>query len=159
MTEHPGQQKTKELIRQDYWWPGIGTFVKNYVRGCAICQQMKVDTHPIKPLLLPLEGTKTGQPFPDISVDLIVKLPNGEGYDSILVVVDQGLLKGVILIPCNGTIDAIGIANLLIAHVYKRFGLYNSIISDRGPQFASQVSMEFCCLMDIKQHLSTAYHS
>jgi subtilisin family serine protease len=77
---------------------------------------------------------------------------------------DQGvqvvarLSKGVIPIPCNGTIDAIGIANLLIAHVYKRFGLYNSIISDRGPQFASQVSKEFCRLMDIKQRLSTAYH-
>jgi hypothetical protein len=123
MSGHPGQQKTEELIRRDYWWPGIGTFVKNYVKGCATCQQIKVDTHPIKPPLLPLEGSKTEQPFSDISVDLIVKLPNGEGYDSILVMVDQGLSKGVILIPCNETVDVIDIANLLIAHVYKRFGL------------------------------------
>src|SRR5277367_3254578 len=28
---HPGNLRTQELVRQYYWWPGLSTFVKNYV--------------------------------------------------------------------------------------------------------------------------------
>jgi len=45
-----GHFKTLELIRRYYWWPGMTVFVKNYVAGCAICQQMKVthtQPHPV----------------------------------------------------------------------------------------------------------------
>ena len=35
---HPGQLRTQEIIRRDYWWPGMHTFIKNYVEGCAVCQ-------------------------------------------------------------------------------------------------------------------------
>jgi len=36
-----------------------------------------------------------------------------DGYDSILVVVDHGLTKGVILTPCKKTIKADGVADIL----------------------------------------------
>ena len=39
-------------------------------------------------------------------MDLITDLPPADSFDSILVVVDQGLLKGVILIPCNKTLTS-----------------------------------------------------
>ena len=40
---HPGEIGTYNAIRQHYWWPGLRTFVKNYVQGCGICQQFKID--------------------------------------------------------------------------------------------------------------------
>ena len=39
-------------------------------------------------------------------MDFISDLPPVDGCDSILVMVDQGLTKGVILTPCNKTITA-----------------------------------------------------
>ena len=69
-------------------------------------------------------------------MDLITDLPLSEGFDSILVVVNQGLSKGVILMPCNKTITSEGTAKLLLENLYKWFGLPDTIISDRGPQFA-----------------------
>ena len=72
--------------------------------------------------------------------------------------VDQGLSKGVIFIPCNETIDALGIAQLLFENVYQRYGLYDPIISDRGLQFASQVTKELYHILKIDRKLSTAYH-
>jgi hypothetical protein len=45
-TEHPGQLWTQELIQEHYWWPGLHTFVKNYVNSYAICQQQKINHHP-----------------------------------------------------------------------------------------------------------------
>ena len=91
-------------------------------------------------------------------MDLITDLPSAEGYDSILVVVDQGLSKGVILSPCNKTITSEETAKLLLEGLYKRFGLLDKIISDRGPQFTSKAFMELLKLLGIKLALSTAYH-
>ena len=77
---------------------------------------------------------------------------------SILVVVDQGLSKGVILIPCSKTLTSEGTAQLLLENLYKQFGLPDKIISDRGPQFASKAFIELLKLLGIKSALSTAYH-
>ena len=91
-------------------------------------------------------------------MDLITDLPPSEGYDSILVVVDQGLSKGVILSPCNKTITSKGMAKLLMEGLYKWFGLPDKIISNRGLQFASKAFTELLKLLGIKSALSTAYH-
>ena len=91
-------------------------------------------------------------------MDLITDLPVADGFDSILVVVDQGLLKGVILSPCNKTITSEGTAKLLLEGLYKRFGLPDKIISDRGPQFASKAFTELLKLLGIKSARPTAYH-
>ena len=91
-------------------------------------------------------------------MDLITDLPPADGHDSILVVVDQGLSKGVILIPCSKTLTSEGTARLLLENLYKRFGLPDKIISDRDPQFASKVFIELLKLLGIKSALSTAYH-
>jgi transposase InsO family protein len=91
-------------------------------------------------------------------MDLITDLPQAEGYNLILVVVDQGLSKGVILVPCNKTLTSEETAKLLLENLYKRFGLPDKIISDRGPQFASKAFLELLKLLGVKSALSTAYH-
>jgi hypothetical protein len=73
-------------------------------------------------------------------------------------VVDHGLTKGVILSPCKKTITAEGVAQLFFKKVFLRFGLYDKIISDRGPQFASKLAKELGRLLDYEVALSTAYH-
>ena len=40
---HLGELETYNSIRQHYWWPGLRTFVKNYVQGCGTCQQFKIN--------------------------------------------------------------------------------------------------------------------
>ena len=109
-------------------------------------------------MFLPVEGAKATRPFANCSMDLITDLPPAAGFDSILVVVDQGLSKGVILLPCNKMITSEGTAKLLLENLYKRFGLPDKIISDRGPQFASKAFLELLKLLGIRSVLSTAYH-
>ena len=91
-------------------------------------------------------------------MDLITDLPLVEGFDPILVMVDQGLTRGVILIACNKTITAEGTARLLLENLYKQFGLPDKIISNRGPHFTSKVFKELLKLLRIKSALSTTYH-
>ena len=80
------------------------------------------------------------------------------GSISILVMVDQGLTKGVILTPCKKTITAEETGWLLLENLYKRFGLLDKIISDRGPQFASKSFVKLLKLLGITSMLSMAYH-
>ncbi|KIN98979.1 hypothetical protein M404DRAFT_30943 [Pisolithus tinctorius Marx 270] len=109
------------------------------------------------PPLTPIASTST-HPFQQISCDLVTDLPISDSYDSLLVVVDHGLTKGVILTPTKKTASAADIAALFFKKVYSRFGLYDKIISDRGPQFASAFAKELASLLGYSLALSTAYH-
>jgi hypothetical protein len=91
-------------------------------------------------------------------MDLITDLPLVEGYNSILVMVDQGLSKGVNLCPCAKTITWEGTAALLCDNLFKRFGLLDKIISDRDLRFAAHAFQELLKLLNIKSNLTTAYH-
>jgi len=151
---HPGQWKTIELISREYWWPGITEFVKAYIQGCATCQTTKIRPPtkvPIKPNEIP-EGI-----WETITMDFIVDLPVSQGYDSILTVVNRHS-KAIILSPCHKTITAEQTSQLLVDNVWKRTGIPKAIISDRGPQFAAQVTQELWRKLGIKQKLSTAFH-
>jgi len=134
------------------------TFVKNYVKGCAECQQFKINRHPTKVTLLPIPGPSSDRPFAQCSMDLITDLPLSNGFDSILSIVDHGLTKGVILTPCNKTITSEQVADILIGKLYSRFGLPDKIISDRGPQFAAKGFRALLDKLKIESSLSTAYH-
>ena len=91
-------------------------------------------------------------------MDMITDLLMVNRLDSLLVIVDQGLTKRVILIPCSKTITAEQVATLLMDNLYKQFGLPNKIISDQGPQFMFKSFRELLKLLGIKSVLLTAYH-
>ena len=100
---------------------------KQFTDGCATCQQMKTSTHPTAMPLM-LIKSHAHRPFQQVTMDFITDLPI-----SIFIVVDQGLSKGVILCPCNKTINAEGTIKLYINNIFIQFGLPDTIISDRRP--------------------------
>lgn len=91
-------------------------------------------------------------------MDFITDLPNSQGYTALYVVIDHNLSKGIILIPCTKEETATTTAKLYHDNVYRRYALPRTMISDRGPQFASHVFQELCERLGIKSCLSTAYH-
>jgi hypothetical protein len=93
------------------------TFIKNYVTGCTTCQQIKVNTHPTIPPLSPIKSTTT-RPFTVVTTDFITDLPKSEDFDSIMVVVDQNTMKGVIFIPMNKTVSVAEAACLYYKKVH-----------------------------------------
>ena len=128
------------------------------MKGCGVCQQYKINWSPSHPSYMPIPPASTTCPFAHCSMDLIMDLPLSDSFDSILVMVDHGLTKGVILLPCNKTIMAEQVASLLLENLHKRFGLPDEIISDRGPQFAAHAFHKLLKLLNITSKLSTAYH-
>ena len=154
---HTGQFHTKTFLERDFWWPGLSTYMNKFINGCAVCQQNKMNTHPVCLPLNPILSTSS-LPFKQLFVDLVTDLPLVNGQDSIMVMVDHGLMKGVVIIPCSKTIDVARVGKLFFENIFKWFGLHNTLISDRGPQFASALARELARLLKYDVRLSTTYH-
>jgi hypothetical protein len=152
---HPGRWKTLELVMRNYWWPGISKFVLSYVDGCDTCQRGK--SYPEMPAGKLMPNPIPTAPWIDISVDFITGLPEAQGYDSIFVVCDR-FTKQVHIIPTTKETSSLGLARLYRDHVWKLHGLPNTVISDRGPQFAAAFMKELNKILGIQTKLSTAYH-
>jgi len=97
------------------------------------------------------------KPWEDISMDFVVGLPQCDGFDAVWVVVDR-LSKMRHFIPCHTTIDAMGLAKLFLLVVVRLHGLPKTIVSDRGPQFASTFGGQICNRLGIEQRMSTPFH-
>ena len=97
------------------------------------------------------------KPWVHISADFITKLPLAQGYNSILVVVNW-LTKMVHFIPTMEKTSAEGLARLFRDNVWKLHGLPESIILDRGLQFAAELMWELNRMLGIKSKLSTVFH-
>ena len=108
---HARRWKTLELVSRNYWWPQISRYIGRYVSTCDMCLCTKASQQSPVRELHPL-------PIPDalwdtISVDFIVKLPESEGNDTVMVVVDS-------VTKCNHFVDtvttpsAVGMARLYV---------------------------------------------
>jgi len=98
------------------------------------------------------------KPWMHILADFITKLPIAQRYDSILVVVDR-LTKMVHFISTTEKTSAEGLARLFRDNVWKLYGLPKSIISDRGPLFATGLMRELNQMLGIESKMLTAFHS
>ncbi|ETW82508.1 hypothetical protein HETIRDRAFT_450355 [Heterobasidion irregulare TC 32-1] len=84
--------------------------------------------------------------------------PKSKIFDSINVVVDQGLSKGIVITPCKKTITAEEMPVLFQNNVFNRHGLPTKIVSDRGPQFMAKFTWELWKWLAITAALSMVYH-
>ncbi len=156
---HPGCDRTIDLVRRSYNWPGLPADVRRYVSSCDSCQKSNA-THPrpqgsIKPLPIP------DRPWSSITWDSIGPLPlsttGSSTFDTILVIVDR-FTKLAHFVPANTTDSSRSLAHHFMRKVFRLHGLPNHIISDRGPTFSSAWCKEFCSLLGPEIRLSTAFH-
>ena len=129
-----------ELLKQNYWWPGLKEDVKKYVQGCFKCQQNKVQHQRKASKLHPLEIPQ--EPWQEISIDIIGPLPKSNGMDAIVVIVDW-FMKMICLKATTTNVSSEGIAKIYRDDIWKLHGIPREILSDRGPQFASKFMEEF----------------
>ena len=95
-------------------------------------------------------------------MDFVTGLPiltnwKSDSYDSILVIVNR-LTKTVYYQPVQGTIDAPGLAEVILDVVVWHHGLLDLIVRDRGSVFTSKFWSSLCYFLDIKQRLSNEFY-
>ena len=155
LSGHPGQNKTVDLIRRDYTWPGLREFVKSYVKSCTTCMRAKPQRH--KPYGLLKQLPIPERPWNSISMDFIETLPTSSGSDSILVIVDR-LTKQAIFIPTTIHCTSEDLAVIFIMHVFSKHGVPEHVTSDRGSEFVSRFFRSLGKALDMKLHFTSGYH-
>ena len=155
ITAHPGKTKTRKLVSEQYYWPGLGAFVDRFVAACRDCRWSTVWRDKTPGLLHPLPvGERCWQ---HVSFDFKSFPMSRKGHDNAFVTVDR-LGKRSFSLPCHKTATAADAARLYYQHIWRIYGTPETATSDRGPQFISAFTDELCKLTGVKQKLSTAYH-
>lgn len=99
----------------------------------------------------------------NLSIDFITELPistiwNDNNYDSILVIID-GLTKIVHYETVMITINVLELGEVILNMAMQYYGLINSIVVDWDLVFILKLWLSLCYFLEIKQKLSTAFHS
>jgi len=90
-------------------------------------------------------------------VDFIMKLPVVARKDTILVVCNR-LSKMTYFVATTEGTSVEGLARLFRDNIWKLHRLLESVVSDRGPQFAAELTKELNRMLGIETKLSTAFH-
>ncbi|KAI2650474.1 Transposon Tf2-6 polyprotein [Labeo rohita] len=141
---HPGVQRTISFISRAFWWRTLRRDVQEYVQACNICARSKTINAPSTGELQPLPLPK--RPWTHISLDFVTGLPESQGKNTILTIVDC-FSKAVHLVALSGLPSAKTTAELILEHVVHLHGFPKDIVSDRGPQFTAKFWQAFCRLV------------
>ncbi|KAJ8354573.1 hypothetical protein SKAU_G00221400 [Synaphobranchus kaupii] len=152
---HPGVARTTALVRRSFWWPTLKEDTRAFVLACSVCARSKASHQPPSGHLLPLPVP--GRPWSHIGVDFVTGLPLSDGNSVILTIVDR-FSKAAHFIPLPKLPSALETAELLVVHVVRLHGIPSDIVSDRGPQFSSQVWKAFCVALGASASLSSGFH-
>uniref|UniRef100_A0A3P9IU91 Gypsy retrotransposon integrase-like protein 1 n=1 Tax=Oryzias latipes TaxID=8090 RepID=A0A3P9IU91_ORYLA len=152
---HGGVARTLHLIRRRFFWPSMDKDVREYIAACSTCARSKTSNSPPSGLLQPLPTPN--RPWSHISIDFVMGLPMSQGNSVILTVIDR-FSKFVHFIPLPQLPTATETAEVMVNHVFRHHGIPADIVSDRGPQFISQVWKAFCSALGATVSLTSGYH-
>ena len=89
-------------------------WIMDCIKGCATCQQNKIQTHKKKTPPFRITTMPNMKPFSQIALDLITGLPQVNRKDAILTTVDHRCSRVAIFIPCTTTVTGPGIVQLYL---------------------------------------------
>ena len=136
--------KTYHMVKKDFFWDGLKSYIQNFVAECLVCQQNKVETIKTTSLLQPL--SIPSQCWEEVLMDFITGLPKSEGKNFIMVVVDK-LTKYANFCALSHPFKASTISTAFVETVQKLHGNPKIIVSYRDPIFTGNLLIElFSCL-------------
>ena len=144
---HPGVRRTWELLNRDY--PGHGYSVKqveDYIRECSICQKYRTGfQNSLQPLLKTLHRD---HPRSTIAIDTLSMAPDDNGNKYLLVIVNM-FTKLVTAYPVPDKRACTTASKLMM--YFSTYGLVDSIHSDRGSDFESEVVQSLLNWMGVRR--------
>ncbi|KAJ8365317.1 hypothetical protein SKAU_G00141480 [Synaphobranchus kaupii] len=149
---HPSFTRTFAVLKRKFWWSSMIPDTRHFIKACTTCARSKASHQAPAGLLQPLPVPS--RPWSHIVVDFVTRLPPSEGNTTILTVVDR-FSKAAHFIPLPTAQET---TDVLVKEVFRIHGIPADIVSDRGPQFTSQVWKAFCLALGATTSLLSGYH-
>jgi len=152
---HEGYHKSLQRLRSVFYWSGMSSQLKQFIKHCDTCQRHKMDATKPTGLLQPLPIPE--QIWSDISMDFIDGLPLSYGKTTIFVVVDRFSKYGHFT-PIKHPYTAPQVSQVFFEAIFRLHGIPTSIVCDRDPTFTSLFWRELFRLNGTSFRFSSAYH-
>ncbi|XP_023806938.1 uncharacterized protein K02A2.6-like [Oryzias latipes] len=151
---HQGVVRTKQRLRDLYWFPGMDALVLSQVTECSLCQQTdksaKVFQAPLQPVPLP-EG-----PWEKLGLDIVGPFESATWDCKFAITLTDYYSKWpeVAFAPSVNSETVIQI----LSGLFCRYGNPECLVTDNGPQFTSASFSSFLRDKGIKHTRSSVYH-
>ncbi|XP_069840942.1 uncharacterized protein [Dendropsophus ebraccatus] len=150
---HFGVHKTEATIRQRFYWIGMRADIENWCAECPACNISKAGGREVRAPLHPITSHRPNQL---VALDHVKLAPTRCGYTYALTMVDH-YSKWVVVVPVRD-LTAKTTALTFYKEYVKHYGCPESLLTDRGPAFESQLFQELCAYHECKKLRTTAYH-
>ncbi|KDR70595.1 hypothetical protein GALMADRAFT_32765, partial [Galerina marginata CBS 339.88] len=154
-TAHGGPEKLWNKLSPKFYWNRMKADVIKFCKTCDVCQKTKPSNFNKWGYLI--LNSIPSRPYASVSMDFIVNLPMSGGFNAIFVVVDR-LTKHGNFIPTTTGLNTEDFASLFVRQVVSRFGLPESIITDRDPRWVSDFWRAVAKAIKVSMVLSSSHH-
>ena len=149
---HPSAARTVKLIIKRFFWPNMKKNITCWSKACEACQAAKVHRHNIAPVITMVPASEK---FGSVHVDYVGPLPHCNGSEYLMTAIDR-YSRWVEAIPLpNSTAETT--ADCFITHWVSRFGIPESITTDRGRNFQSELFNRLLIKLGCKHYSTTSY--
>ncbi|KAL1270910.1 hypothetical protein QQF64_029926 [Cirrhinus molitorella] len=151
---HQGIVRTKQHLRELYWWPGIDFLVKEHIQACQLCLSSDKTANTFAAPLQPV-------PFPSVPWDKVAIDVVGP-FDTAV----WDCRYALTLIDYHSKWHEVAFTTSITTHnvftflasVFSIYGNPHTIVSDNGTQFTSAEFSTFLRERDIRHIRTSLYH-
>ena len=149
---HPGLERTRQAVSTKFVWPSMRQDCSHWARECIACQRAKITRH-TNPAIGEFELPQ--RRFAHIHSDL-VSMPISNGFNHLLTIVDR-FTRWPTAIPLRD-ITAESVIDALSLNWIAQHGVPETITTDRGSQFVSEIWKQLLQTWGIKHSTTMPYH-
>ena len=151
---HPGQNCMCSAFRREYYWPQLTADVALTVRGFRTCGMNRVK---LRKHLNRFRFFPETRLLESLAVNILGLLPKTKaGKRFLLVITDRFTKLAQVVVLRTLTAYTVAVA-FCDARVFK-YGVPRSLLSDNGPQFNAKFFHRKCCVQEITNLHTSAYH-
>lgn len=151
---HQGIVRTKQRLRELYWFPGMDALVRSEVSDCTLCPKMdksaRVCEAPLQPVPLP-EG-----PWRKLGIDIVGPFETAKWDCKFAITLTDYYSKWPEVAFASTVTTETVVA--FLRSVFSRYGNPESLVTDNGPQFTSAAFATFLKDQGVTLIHSSVYH-
>ena len=149
---HLSRRKTAAALQSRAYWPTWSCDLGHFMKKCVPCARYHRGA---APRLAYLQTPKVGEPWERVSVDITGPHPRSSRSNQYILTLVDHFSKWAEAIPLTNH-TAPTVARALVMHVFSRYGV-PQLLTDRGPEFESNLFTEVMRWLEIDKLRTTAY--